>query len=81
MTSEQIANIIIAVLPNVVTLFAVIGMVFRIVHSFRALKAEVTDMKAVKEVNDKLTNVLQENYELKKKLNELLTKIDHVERR
>ena len=38
-------------------------------------------IKEFKELKDQLVNIHEENFKLKKKLNELLTKIDRVERK
>ena len=42
---------------------------------------EIFNTKEYSELKDQLKIAHQENYELKKKLNELLTKIDHIQRK
>lgn len=80
MTTEQITQLILQIAPSVVTIFTMIGIVAKVLSQLASLKKQVTDMKAVKEVNEKLATLIQENYELKRTLNETMTKIDHVRR-
>lgn len=81
MTTEQITSLIIAIAPYVLTVLTTIGMILKVMRDFKDLKATVTDMKCIQQLNEKMSQVLQENYELKKKLNETLTKIDHIQRK
>lgn len=81
MTTDQIISIIISVFPSALAILTMVGVVLRVVKDFNALKAQVTDMKDIRDLNDKLGDLIRENYELKKKLNETLTKIDHIERK
>lgn len=81
MTTEQIIRLVISVCPSVIAIVTTVGVVLRVIKDFKDLKKQVTDMKSVEELNVKAGLVLQENYELKKKINELLTKIDRIERK
>lgn len=81
MTTEQITSLIISLCPSVLAILTMLGVVLRVLHDFRDLKKQVTDMKAIQDLNVKMGQLLQENYELKKKLNETLTKIDHIQRK
>lgn len=80
MTTDQIISLIIGICPSVIAILTTVGVVLRVIKDFRDLKKQVTDMKCVEELNAKMSCVLQENYELKKKLNETLTKMDHIKR-
>ena len=91
MTFEQIMAIIVAAAPS---LTAIIGIVTAIVKSiksnkdtskevinkFEEVRQEIINKKEYSELKDQLKIAHQENYELKKKLNELLTKIDKIDR-
>lgn len=81
MTTEQITSLVISLAPSVITILTMVGLILKVVFQFRDLKKQVTDMKSVKEVNDKIATLVQENAELKHQMNELLTKIDRVERK
>lgn len=92
MTLEQIYAIIVAAAP---ALTAIIGIIFAVVKGIKTSKSTSTDVinkfeevrqeifntKEYSELKDQLKIAHQENYELKKKLNELLTKIDHIQRK
>lgn len=76
----SVQEIIVAIAPYMVTIITFIGVIARVLNAFTKLKKEVVDLKALDEVKNQMKQVLQENYELKKKLNETMTKIDHVRR-
>lgn len=81
MTTDQIISLVISVCPSVIAILTMVSVVLRVIKDFRELKKTVTDMKSVEELNTKMGLVLQENYELKRKLNEALTKIDRIQRK
>lgn len=88
---EQIYAIIMAAAP---ALTSIIGIIFAVVkgiktskttstdviNKFEEVRQEIFNAKEYSELKDQLKLAHQENYELKKKLNELLTKIDHIQR-
>lgn len=88
---ETIYAIIMAAAP---ALTSIIGIIFAVVKGIKTSKSTSTDVinkfeevrqeifntKEYSELKDQLKIAHQENYELKKKLNELLTKIDHIHR-
>lgn len=78
---NNIQEIILMVAPSVITILSMIGVIAKVIASFRALKKDVVDMKEMREVKEMLKSVVEENYELKKQLNETMTMIDHVERK
>lgn len=67
--------------PAIITILTVIALVAKTVHQLTSVKKEVVDMKDMHEVKAQMSQLLQENYALKKQLNELLTKIDRVARK
>lgn len=81
MTTEQITSLIIAIAPYLLTVLTTVGLILKIVRDFKELKRQVIDLKDMRELNEKMSRILEENYELKKKLNETLTKIDHIQRK
>lgn len=80
MTTEQITQLILQIAPSVITILSMIGVVIKVIGQIKALKKQVVDMKPYEDLKSQLSTVLQENYELKKTLNECMTKIDHVKR-
>jgi predicted nuclease with TOPRIM domain len=92
MTMEYFMTIIVAAAPSIT---AIIGIVFAIIKGiksnkdtskevidkFEEVRQEIFNTKEYSELKDQLKIVHQENIQLKKKLNELLTKIDHIERK
>ena len=91
MTINEIYAIIIASAPAIT---AVIGIVFAVIKGIRNNKDTVKELKdAFEDMREEVVNtkeyedlkaqykvVMQENIELKKKFNELLTKMDRVYR-
>ena len=88
---EEIYALIIAAAPSIT---AIIGIVFAVIKGiknnqttskdildkFEEVREQVFDTKEYSELKEQLKIAYQENYELKKKINELLTKIDHIQR-
>lgn len=80
MTIDQIVNSIVTALPAIIAFLTTVGMIIKTTKEFKQLRNEVANMKAIEDIRDQLKQVIQENYDLKKTLNETMTKIDHVER-
>lgn len=88
---EEIYALIIAAAPSIT---AIIGIVFAVIKGiknnqttskdildkFEEVREQVFNTKEYTELKEQLKIAYQENYELKKKINELLTKIDHIQR-
>ena len=71
---------LIALAPTIVS---VTGQIITFIKQRGELKPLINEIRSTKEydeLKDQLAIVHQENIELKKKLNELLTKIDHITR-
>ena len=89
-----ISDIILAIVtfaPAITAIAGIIAAVFKMINcnkgtlktilsSFDELKTTVTSTKEYEELKDQLKIVNQENVALKKTINELLTKIDHISR-
>ena len=80
MEIEQIVSWIVAILPSVIAVLTTIGVVIEVIKKFKKLRDDVANMTAMKEIREELKQVVQENYTLKKKLNETMTLIDKVHR-
>lgn len=77
---ETVILAIIAAAPSIAAIAGIVTAVSKLVKAFNELKAEVVNTKEFKELKEELKIAHQENRELKKKFNELLTKIDHIHR-
>lgn len=80
MTAEQITQLVLEIAPSLIAILTMIGTIAKVLLSFRDLKKQVVDMKCIDELKEQMSQIIQENYELKKTLNETMTKIDHVRR-
>lgn len=80
MTIDEVVQLVVSVLPSVIAVFTTLGLIIKTLHEFTALKKDVVNMKAMEDVRNDLRQVIQENYELKKTLNETMTKIDRIQR-
>lgn len=80
----MIVSLIIAGLISLApAITAVTGQIITFIKQRNELKPLIDEIRSTKEydeLKDQLAIVHQENIELKKKLNELLTKIDHISR-
>lgn len=87
MTFEQIMSVVVAAAPALASIIGIIAAVIKnknitsgVIDKFEEVRQEIFNTKEYSELKDQLKIVNQENYELKKKLNELLTKIDKIDR-
>lgn len=91
MTISEIYALIIAAAPAVASIIGIIIAVVKdikantkntteVIDKFEEVRQEIFNTKEYSELKTELKIAHQENYELKKKLNELLTKIDHIQR-
>lgn len=92
MMLEQILALVVAAAPSIT---AIIGIIFAVVKGiknnkttskdildkFEEMREEVMNTKEYTELKEQLKIAYQENYALKRKINELLTKIDHIQRK
>ena len=91
MTFEQIMSIVIAAAPSISAIVGIIVAIVKgiksndttskaVIDKFEEVRQEIFNTKEYEELKAQLVLVHQENLELKKKLNELLTKADRIER-
>ena len=84
MTIEMIAEWIIAILPSVIAVISAAVMVIKGLKELKETKVAVVDMKKIEEytktMKSEVTKLMDENYELKKQLRELINKIDKIRR-
>lgn len=80
-----IESIIMTYSPLLVTILGIILAFIRIIKVVKEIRNDNTknnEEKAaeIKALQDNMSGVINQNYELKKQLNELLTKLDNVKR-
>lgn len=80
-----IETLIMAYSPLVATLFGIICAFCKMIKYFKQIRMDnvlsnVEKNAQIQELKNDMRIVLQENYELKKSLKEVLSKIDHVRR-
>lgn len=82
MTLDQIYQLLVAALPTITSIIAIITVCVKIFKQFGNLRDEVKNSTDIKDVEKQLKVVLEENAELKKsmkKLNNTITKkLDHI---
>ena len=78
MDINTIVQWVLSVVPSVIAILSTVGIILKALKEFAALKKEVTDMKAMEDVRDQLKMILQENYELKSRLDKTIAKVNHV---
>lgn len=76
---EQITQIIIIVAPYLLNLIMLLTGLIKMFIGLKQLKAQVVDMKEMREVKEQLNTLAKENAELKRQLNKTLTLITRVE--
>lgn len=78
MVFSDIETLIMAYSPLLVTIIGIITSLIKMISVLKANKKESNEQ--ITEIKGELQEVVSQNYALKKQLNELLTKIDHVDR-
>ena len=87
MIMSNLMAIVVAAAPALTAIIGIVAAVIKnkniaseVIDEFAKVREEVANTKEYTEVKNQLKIVYQENIELKKKLNELLTKIDKIDR-
>ena len=75
---DEITAYIVAILPSVITVISVLAMVVKLLKNYNNLKEEVINSNRMKKIEEQVTIVIQENYELKKQIKLMIEKIDKV---
>ena len=81
-----IESLIMAYAPLVVTIIGIIVAFLKMVNIFKQLKKDTSKSDEektaeIKELKNNMQGLLEQNVSLKNQLNELLTKLDHIERK
>ena len=78
MVFSDIETLIMAYAPLLVTIIGIVTSFIKMISVLKSNKKESNEK--ITEIKGELQEVVNQNYALKKQLNELLTKIDHVDR-
>lgn len=78
---DDIVLLIVAVAPSFTAIITNIGLVFSILKNFKNLKEDIKAREDIEELRTRFKKILDENYELKQLINELLEKIDGIKRK
>ena len=82
---STIETLIMAYAPLLVTIIGIIVAFLKMISVIKNLRKDTSktnEEKAaeIRDLKNQMSGVINQNYDLKKQLNELLTKIDHVQR-
>lgn len=75
---DEITVWILTLLPTVLTIITVLSVVIKVIKDFNSLKEEITDSNRMKKIEETTKIIIQENYELKKQIKQLLESINKV---
>ena len=78
MVFSDIETLIMAYAPLLVTIIGIVASFIKMISVLKSNKKKSNEQ--ITEIKGELQEVVNQNYALKKQLNELLTKIDHVDR-
>lgn len=92
MTLENLYLIVVAAAPSITAIIGVIAAVIKmikagkstnkeVIDKFEEVRQEIFNTKEYEDIKAQLLVAHQENLALKKTINELLTKIDHIARK
>lgn len=77
---DDIVLLIIAVAPSLTAIITNIGLVWSILKSFKDLRSDIKAREDIEELKSQFKKILDENYELKQLIKELLEKKDGIKR-
>lgn len=78
MTFELLLTLIIAAVPSIVAICAIIVAVLKVIKKFEETRKAVLDAKEYQELKKELEIAHAENREIKKKLNTLLSRVERI---
>jgi hypothetical protein len=92
MDYQQIISLVVSCLPSITAILGIIITVgksnkdnkntaLQVMETFERVRQEIYNTKEYSELKSQLITVHNENVTLKRQINELLTKIDHIQRK
>lgn len=80
MDTVQIVELILSITPSIIAVCTTLAAVIKMLKELKGLHTQVKDNKPSEELVDQMKSLIAQNIELKKQINEALTKIDHIDR-
>ena len=80
MEIDTIIQYLIAIIPSIVSVIGIIGAVIGFLRKVKRLKESVDEKTDCRELQKTIAKVVDENQQLRKEINTLRTRIDHVNR-
>lgn len=77
---DDIVLLIIAVAPSLTAIATAIGLCVSVLKKFKELREDIKTREDIEELKTRFKKILNENYELKALIKELLEKIDGIKR-
>lgn len=77
---DEILLWIMALAPSVTAIFTTLGMVITVLKNFKKLKEDIKSREELEDIKARFKKILDENYELKQLIKELLEKVDGIKR-
>lgn len=77
---SEIVLLIVAIAPSITAIITSVSLVVTIFKNFKQLREDIQAREDLEEVKARFKNILEENYELKHLINELLEKLDGIKR-
>lgn len=77
---DEILLWIMALAPSVTAIFTTLGMVITVLKNFKKLKEDIKSREELEDIKTRFKKILDENYELKQLIKELLEKVDGIKR-
>lgn len=77
---DEILLLIMALAPSLTSIFTTLGMVITVLKNFKQLKEDIKSREELEDIKSRFKKILDENYELKQLIKELLEKVDGIKR-
>lgn len=77
---DELLLMIIAIAPSLTAIFTTVGLVVTVLKNFKQLKEDIKSREEIENIKIRFKKILDENYELKQLIKELLEKCDGIKR-
>lgn len=77
---DEILLWIMALAPSITAICTTVGMVITVLKNFKQLKDDIKSREELEDIKARFKKILDENYELKQLIKELLEKVDGIKR-
>lgn len=80
MNIDEITAYIVAIMPSVVAVISVMTMIFNCIKQTKSIKEDIEKMTELEELKNQVTIVIQENYKLKKNIDEMVEVVTKIKK-